>query len=419
MNRRIAFVDDEPNVLESLKWVFKDEPYETHTFQNPFDTLEKLEENEFAVVVADQVMPDIEGIKFLQLVKEKRPATVCIIMTAQPDLKIAIDAMNQGNIFRFVHKPWDIVEIKTIVKNAVDLYDLKTEIRRLWQLTKKQNEQLRDLNQKLKEKVDEQTEEIKQTEEERRELEIQLMQSQKMEALGTLAGGIAHDFNNILSGIVGYTEVAGLLAEENPQVKGILNKVLEACERARSLITQILSFSRHKKEELEPIQIGPVIKEVVKLLRASLPPDIEIIENIEGYSELVEADPTRIHQILMNLCTNSAHAMKEKGGTLKIDLIPLEVDSNEAHSYDNLTPGSYFKLSVSDTGHGMSQAIIERIFDPYFTTKEKGEGTGLGLSVVHGIIKNYKGAIVVESKPEEYTTFDVYLPRLNLSKDIV
>ena len=149
MNRKIAFIDDEPNVLESLKWVFKDEPYNTYTFHDPFEVLEKMEEDEFAVVVADQVMPDIEGIKFLQLVKEKRPATVCIIMTAQPDLKIAVNAINQGNIFRFVHKPWDIVEIKTTVKNAVDLYDLKAEIRRLWQLTKKQNEQLLEFNQKF------------------------------------------------------------------------------------------------------------------------------------------------------------------------------------------------------------------------------------------------------------------------------
>ena len=415
MSYKIAFVDDEANVLESLKWVFKDEPYNTFTFQHPLEVLEKIDDEEFAVVLADQLMPEIEGIKFLQLVKEKKPSTVCMIMTAQPDIKIAINAMNQGNIFRFVSKPWDIMELKTAVKNAIDQYELKSEIRRLWQITKKQNDQLLILNQKLKEKVDKQTEEIKQTEKERRDLEVQLIQSQKMEAIGTLAGGIAHDFNNILSGIVGYTEIASLLVNKDPQVKGILNKVLKACERAKSLIDQILSFSRQKKQEEEPIQIGPIIEEVIKLLKASLPPGIKIIEDISGKTEVINADPTRIHQILMNLCTNSTHAMKEKGGVLKVSLAPVELDANEACAYHNLTSGSYLKLSVSDTGHGISQSTMKRIFDPYFTTKEKGEGTGLGLSVVHGIVKNYKGAIIVDSEPGKYTRFDVYLPHLKLS----
>ncbi|MDB9822331.1 ATP-binding protein [Deltaproteobacteria bacterium] len=413
MSQKIAFVDDEANVLEALQWVFKDEPYNTFTFQHPLDFLKKIENEEFAVVVADQLMPEIEGIEFLQLVKEKTPATVCIIMTAQPDLNIAINAMNQGNIFRFVYKPWDNMEMKTAVKNAIDLYELKSEIRRLWQITKKQNKQLLALNKNLKEKVDEQTEEIKHTEEERRELEVQLMQSQKMDALGTLAGGIAHDFNNILSGILGYTEVASLLVDkDSQQVKGVLNKVIEACERAKSLINQILSFSRQKKDGQESIQISPIIEEVIKLLRASLPSGIEILEDITGGTEYIKADPTRIHQILMNLCTNSVHAMAKKGGALKVSLAPVELDTNEAIAYHNLTPGSYLKLSVSDNGRGMDENTMKRIFDPYFTTKEKGEGTGLGLSVVHGIVKNYRGAIIVDSKPEEYTTFDVYLPCL-------
>ena len=141
MTQKIAFVDDEPNVLESLKWVFKDEPYNTFTFQSPFEVLEKMKEDEFAVVVADQVMPEIEGIKFLQLVKERRPSTVCIIMTAHADLQIAINAMNQGNIFRFVFKPWDVMEMKTTIRNAIDLYELKAEVRRLWKITKSQNKQ--------------------------------------------------------------------------------------------------------------------------------------------------------------------------------------------------------------------------------------------------------------------------------------
>jgi signal transduction histidine kinase len=415
MAQIIAFVDDEQNVLESLKWVFKDEPYEIFVFTDPFELLARLSENEFAVVVADQVMPEIEGIALLQLVKEKSPATVCIIMTAHADLKIAIDAMNKGNIFRFVFKPWDIVEIKTAVKNAVDLYELKSEIRRLWQLTRNQNEQLLELNRKLKDKVDEQSEEIKQTEEERKELEAQLIQSQKMEAMGTLASGIAHDFNNILAGIVGYSEVATLIVEDNPQIKGIINKILEACERAKALINQILSFSRERIREREekPVNIGPIIQEVIKLLKASIPDNIEIAEIIHDNSGFTKADPTKIHQILMNLCTNSIHAMKENGGILKIELSHKDLDANEALFYDNITPGNYLRLSISDTGHGMPDSIKKRIFDPYFTTKEKGEGTGLGLAVVHGIIKNYKGTISVESALGKGTTFDVFFPVIN------
>ena len=239
-----------------------------------------------------------------------------------------------------------------------------------------------------------------------------MIQSQKMEAMGTLASGIAHDFNNILAGIVGYSEVAILLAEGNPQIKGIINKVLEACERAKGLIDQILSFSRvriREKEE-EPVNIGPIIQEVTKLLRASIPKNIEITEIINDNSGLTKADPTKIHQIIMNLCTNSIHAMKENGGSLKIELSHIDLDANEALFYNNIAPGSYLRLSISDTGHGMPDNIKKRIFDPYFTTKEKGEGTGLGLAVVHGIIKNYKGTISVESKSGKGTTFDVFFP---------
>jgi len=415
MTHNIVFVDDEINVLESLKWVFKDEPYNTFTFNHPLDLLKNMEEEDFTVVVADQIMPEIEGIELLQMVKEKRPSTVCIIMTAQPDLKIVINAMNQGNIYKFISKPWDIMEFKATIKNAIQYYELKSEIKQLWQITNTQNAQLPALNQNLKEKVGEQTEEIKQSEKERRELEAQLIQSQKMEAMGTLARGIAHDFNNILCGIVGYTEIASLLAKEEPQIKGVLNKVMEACERARSLINQIHSFSSQKTHEDEPIMIGPVIEEVIKLLRASLPRGIEITENISAKKETIKADPTKIHQILMNLCTNSIHAMGEKGGVLKVSLDPVNLDTKEAFSHFKIKPGRYLKLCVEDTGCGMTGDTIKRIFDPYFTTKEKGQGTGLGLSVVQGIVKDYKGAILVDSEPQNYTVFDVYLPIMNSS----
>lgn len=419
MEHKIAFIDDEPNVLEALKWVFKDEPYELSFFEHPSALLNSLENNEFAVVVADQVMPEMEGIKLLQIVKEKCPATVCIIMTAHADLKIAINAMNQGNIFRFVFKPWDIVELKTAVKNAIDLYELKTEVRRLWKITREQNEQLLDLNSKLKVKVVEQDEEIKQTEKERNKLAVQLIDAQKMEAMGTLASGIAHDFNNILSGIVGYSEVAMLLAENDIKISNILGKILEASDRAKSLINQILSFSRQNYQayDEEPIEVAPIISEVIKLLRVSLPENIEIKKNIGRNTGLIRASPTMIHQVIMNLCTNAIHAMKENGGTLTIDLSITELNGKSSMINNNLEPGHYLKLAISDNGPGIPIETMEKIFDPYFTTKEKSEGTGLGLSVVHGIVKNYSGNVTVNSEPNVQTTFDIVLPLMIFSKN--
>ncbi len=416
MRHQIAFIDDEPNVLESLKWVFKDEPYNISVFERPSDLLNSLETEEFAVVVADQVMPEMEGIKLLQIVKERYSATVCIIMTAHADLKIAINAMNQGNIFRFVFKPWDIVELKTAVKNAIDLYESKSEVRKLWKITRDQNEQLRVLNNKLKVKVVKQNKEIRQTEKERNELEVQLIDAQKMEAMGTLASGIAHDFNNILSGIVGYSEVAMLLSENDRQISNILGKILEACDRAKALINQILSFSRqnYQAHDEEPIQVAPIISEVIKLLRVSLPDNIEIRENIDKNTGLIKASPTMIHQVIMNLCTNAIHAMKANGGILSIALSTTRLTTEDTMVNNSVKPGHYIKLIISDNGPGIPVDTMEKIFDPYFTTKEKGEGTGLGLSVVHGIVKNYKGTITVNSEPDVETNFEIILPLMIL-----
>jgi signal transduction histidine kinase len=416
MDHIIALIDDEQSVLESLKWVFKDEHYGLRIFTNPSELLNSLDDEEFAVVVADQVMPEMEGIKLLQIVKEKCPATVCIIMTAHADLKIAINAMNQGNIFRFVFKPWDIVELKTTVKNAVDLYESQAEVRRLWKLTRDQNEQLLELNSRLEVTVVKQDEEIRQTEKERNELAVQLIDAQKMEAMGTLASGIAHDFNNILSGIVGYSEVATVLAENDKQLSNILGKILEACDRAKSLINQVLSFSRqnYEAQDEEPIEVAPIIGEVIKLLRVSLPENIKIKENIKRKTGLIKASPTMIHQVIMNLCTNAVQAMKTNGGILSIDLSTTRIDPDMSMTNNYMEPGHYLQISISDNGPGIPIKTMEKIFDPYFTTKDKGEGTGLGLSVVHGIVKNYRGTITVNSEADVQTTFKIVLPLMVL-----
>jgi len=254
--------------------------------------------------------------------------------------------------------------------------------------------------------------EMKKAQEDYIKLERQLRQSQKMESLGTLAGGIAHEFNNILGIILGCTAVAveevskGSIADIN------LKKILKASNRAKGLIGQILAFSRQKEQEKRPVHVSLIIKEVLTLLEGSLPASIDVKTCIEEDSNFIMGDPTEIHQIVMNLCTNAFHAMREKGGTLEIKLRPVEFKLKDLIFFQSLTPGPYLELTVSDTGTGMRPEVMEKIFEPYFTTKEQGDGTGMGLSVVHGIMKNHKGEVMVESEPDKGTTFRVYFPRI-------
>jgi len=252
----------------------------------------------------------------------------------------------------------------------------------------------------------------KRAEKEHRDLERMLQQAQKMEAIGTLAGGIAHDFNNILSPILIQTEMALLDLPDDSLIRLNLEDVLDAGNRARDLVRQILAFSRQGEEERTAFKVSSVVKDALKLLRATLPVTIEIKQDIQAESALIMADATQIHQVLMNLCTNASQAMQAKGGVLDIGLEHVDLNPTAAASIPDLEPGSYLKLRVSDTGEGMDRVIQERIFDPYFTTKEKNGGTGMGLAVVHGIIRSYEGAITFESERGKGTTFWVYLPCL-------
>lgn len=250
------------------------------------------------------------------------------------------------------------------------------------------------------------------SEKEKERLEAQLRQSQKMEAIGTLAGGIAHDFNNILAAIIGYAELMAGSATLPRTLQKAVQQLLRAAFRARDLVKQILVFSRMKGvgEKFE-LDLGAVIEEAVGFLRATLPSTIEIRRDISPEAGRVLGDPTQIHQILVNLCTNAAHAM-ENGGILKIALDRVVLEDETSVFAASITPGVYLRLTVSDTGHGMDAATLERIFDPYFTTKEIGKGSGLGLSVVQGIVKRHEGAIDVRSTPEKGTVFHVFLPAI-------
>ena len=241
-------------------------------------------------------------------------------------------------------------------------------------------------------------------------LEAQLQQAQKMEAIGTLAGGIAHDFNNILQSIITNTELALYEYSAGNLNPHRLKEVLKGSNRAADLVKQILTFSRQSERELRPLSLGIIVKEALKMLRSSLPTTVEIRQNIEVKKDMVLADPTQIHQVMMNLGTNAAHAMRPYGGVLEVSLRDEYIDSQAATQYHDLTPGDHLRLTVSDTGRGMAADEIERIFDPFFTTKAPGEGTGMGLAVVHGIIKNLGGDISVDSLPGKGTTFGVLFP---------
>jgi PAS domain S-box-containing protein len=244
---------------------------------------------------------------------------------------------------------------------------------------------------------------------EQKKLESQLQQSQKMEAIGTLAGGIAHDINNILGIILGNTELAmDDIPNWNP-VRLNLEEARIASLRAKDVVRQLLSFARKTEMEKKPTNIIPIVKESFKLLRSSIPTSIEIRQNISKDVDTILADPTQINQILINLCTNADHAMPD-GGIIEIILNNIELDEANTAQHSDLYPGRYVNLTVTDTGHGISQEVIDRIFDPYFTTKEVGKGTGMGLSVVHGIVKKHNGAITVKSEPGKGTTFSIFFP---------
>ncbi len=252
--------------------------------------------------------------------------------------------------------------------------------------------------------------EKKQVADEKAVLTAKLRQAQKMEAIGTLAGGIAHDFNNILTAIYGYAELAAMDSSDPEKTRKYIAEVLHGAERAKELVKQILTFSRKSDKDPKPIRLQAVVEEAFKLLRSTLPTTIEIHQNIDPDCLPIIADPTEIHQVIMNLCTNAYHAMRDSGGVLGIEVKSVELGAGSSRSIAHLKPGSYLQVAISDTGEGMDENVVSRIFEPYFTTKHQGEGTGLGLAVTHGIISSLGGDIVVHSKLGSGTVFTLYLP---------
>jgi hypothetical protein len=269
---------------------------------------------------------------------------------------------------------------------------------------------------KLADAFNRMSESILQRETDKTRLEEQLRQAQKMEAIGTLAGGIAHDFNNILGAIGGFTELGLLEVRKGSVLHEKFKEIEIAANRASELVKQILTFSRQEDEKLDPMLIRSVTKEVLKLLSPSIPPSIQVEQHIDADCGLVLSNATSIHQILMNLCNNAIHAMKETGGILKVTLNDVDIEDHPDARKAGFFFGRYQRLSVEDTGYGISPDTMEKMFDPFFTTKKDGEGTGMGLAVVHGIVTRHKGFMTVSSTPGQGSAFHVYLPLADLEQ---
>jgi len=292
-------------------------------------------------------------------------------------------------------------------------------------LLEKEQKKVKSANNALEKRVQERTGQLtlankdlkkeieirKRHEKEKTQLEGQLIQLQKMETIGTLAGGIAHDFNNILTPILGYTEMALEELSDESTLRYDVEQINNAAVRGKDLVQQILTFSRQVDFEKKPLRLDQEVTEVLKLMRASFPSNIEIKQELDTECGTVLADSTQMHQIIMNLCTNAYHAMMGTGGVLTVSLDKQKVGNRQFRDSVKMQKGTYIRLIITDTGHGMDKRTVERIFEPFFTKKEVGSGSGLGLSVVHGIVSNYNGAIVVESEPGEGSSFIIYLPQ--------
>jgi signal transduction histidine kinase/CheY-like chemotaxis protein len=380
-------------------------PFEAHAFylidqdQSDF-SLSFCEPSGKKQFIADQVSYMIENGFFAWAIRERRGITISSHDHSRQLMLhvIATSSRIRGMFVGLLPVKEDIIPDRSHSLVSFILLNTANALESL-----EYHKLLRDQNSILEKKVEERTKALARS-------ENQLQQVMKLQAIGTLAGGIAHDFNNILFPIVGYTELTMDDIPEGSQARQNLEEVLKAANRAKALVQQILTFSRQNGQERKPLKVQPLIKEALNLLRATIPSSIEISSSIDDDSGLVKGDPTQIHQVIMNLCTNAYHALQDSGGKIEVSLKEANLSYEQSLQRVGMKVGRHLELIVKDNGHGMTPQVMERIFEPYYTTKEQGKGTGLGLSVIHGIIKNHGGDICVHSQPGKGAAFSVYLP---------
>ncbi len=415
---KILAIDDKQDNLVTITAVLKSliPGCQVITALSGREGIKKAKTESPDTILLDIKMPGMDGYEVCERLKENEDTKhipILMITAIKTDPKDLVMGLESG-ADAYLAKPIDESVLIAQVRTALRVKEAEDQLRNqkdlLEQMVLTRTAELTKVNERLEREIKDHL----QADKEKAKVEAQLLQAHKMEAIGTLAGGIAHDFNNILTSILGYSELAKIRTSNGTDVTSELDQINISGNRAKALVKQIVTVARRQDQEQRPIQLRYIVNEALKLLRAALPSTIEIKRAISNDLSIIRADPNQMHQVLMNLCTNAGHAMREKGGTLEVKLQNVTITGPEK----DLKPGPYLRLTIRDTGSGMKPEVIKRIFEPYFTTKEIGDGTGLGLSVAHSIVVTHGGEITVDSTPGEGSTFHVYLPRTEEAEKI-
>lgn len=414
----ILIVDDNEQNLYLLEALLGGNGHEVVSAVNGSKALEIAVSNPPDLIISDILMPVMDGFSLCrewQMDKRLKSVPFIFYTATYTDPKDEQLALSLGAV-RFIVKPEEPARFMEIIQGVLD--NFTSSILPSPDSASMQEEvYLKEYNERLISKLEQKMLALEKETAERKVTEKQLRHAQKMEAVGTLASGIAHDFNNILTAIIGFSEIAKSQLSSTDAINDDLDKVISAGHRAASLVEQILTFSRQGEENYEPLNMQLIIQESFKLLRASLPSTIELKTESTGDYGVIMANATQMQQVIMNLCTNAKHAIGGSNGNITVSLSEIQVaETDTLKDCPQIIPGKYLHLEVSDTGCGMNELMQNRIFDPFYTSKVKGEGTGLGLAVVHGIVQQHHGEISVKSELGQGSTFHIYLPVIDDEK---